>query len=58
MKLRSSVKETIGYVADYIYSALLCRDSNWGSDCYRAISIRGNNNHNLSNNVNDPTFMS
>lgn len=45
-------------LADYVYSVLFYRDSNWGSDCYRAISIRENSNHNLSNNVNDPTFMS
>ena len=38
-------------------SVLLCRDSNWDLDRYRANSIRDSNNDNLNNNVDDPTNL-
>ena len=48
MLLRSSVKGTIGHVAD---SVLLGRDSNRDPDRYRANSIHDSNNNNSNNNV-------
>ena len=48
MLLRSSVKGTIGHVAD---SVLLGRDSNSDPDCYRSNSIHDSNNNNSYNNV-------
>ena len=48
MLLRSSVKGTIGHVAD---SVLLGRDSNRDPDRYRANSIHDSNNNNSYNNV-------
>ena len=48
MLLRSSVKGTIGHVAD---SVLLGRDSNRDPDRYQANSIHYSNNNNSYNNV-------
>ena len=47
MLLRSSVKGTIGHVAD---SVLLGRDSNRDPDRYRANSIHDSSNYNSNNN--------
>ena len=48
MLLRSSVKGTIGHVAD---SVLLGRDSNRDPDRYRANSIHDSSNNNSNNNA-------
>ena len=48
MLLRSSVKGTIGHVADIV---LLNRDSNRDPDRYRENSIHDSNNDNSNNNV-------
>ena len=48
MLLRSSVKGTIGHVAD---SVLLGRDLNRDTDRYRVNSSHGSNNNNSYNNV-------
>ena len=52
--LRSSVKETIGHVADGV---LLGRDSNRDPGRYRANSIHDSNNNNFNNNVDDLTYL-
>ena len=54
MFLRSSVKWTIGHVAD---SVLLGRDPNQDPDRYRANSIHDRNNNNSNNIVDDHTNL-
>ena len=54
MLLRSSVKGTIGHVAD---SIMLGRDLNRDPDRYRVNSIRDSSNNNSNSNVNDLTNL-
>ena len=54
MLLRSSVKGTIGHVAD---SVLLGRDSNRGPDRYRANLIYDSNNTNSNSDIDDLTNL-
>ena len=54
MLLRSSVKGTIGHVAD---KALLGRDLNRDPDCYRTNSIHDSNNNNSNNNADSFNFL-
>ena len=48
MLLRSSLKGTLGHVADCV---LLCRDLNRDADRYQANSIHDSNNNSSNNNV-------
>ena len=48
MILQSSLKVTIGHVADSVF---LGRDSNWDPDHYRANWIHDSNNVNFNNNL-------
>ena len=54
MLLGSSVKPTIGHVADSVF---LGRDSNRYPDCYRANSIHESNDNNYNNKVDDLTNL-